>query len=255
MTNGVLLFAHSNDLFDYSILADECARRVHKFLKVPVCLVTSDEKQYRHVDEVIKVKKPGSGNLRSFTQHQTGEFFNEDRYNSYSVSPFDRTLVIDVDYFLMSDRLNSVWDLSGFKVSHDAVNLAGNSITVTHGDLRQVWATILYFDRSEISRTLFELAGHVYMNWDFYAPFYSVPLQPRRNDFAFAIAVRLLEKKFKDVDTDLGISIVTANSTLNVVELTDDHSRFEMYENLEIKSDIHIINKSPILDLLNVHSL
>ena len=45
MTNGVLLFAHNNQKMDYVKLAIYCARKIKKYLNLPVALVT-DSKGY-----------------------------------------------------------------------------------------------------------------------------------------------------------------------------------------------------------------
>ena len=248
MNRGVLLFSHSNGLYDYGKLAIECARRVKKYLEVPITIVTSDELPTGDYS-VVHVEKPRSGNIRSFTNYHQADFLNGDRYSAYELSPYDKTLLIDVDYLLMTSDLSRVWEQEGFKIATNATTIHGQSINVAY-DIVQVWATTILFDKSDISQRAFSLAKHVYLNWNFYAPFYGIPLTPIRNDFVFAIMIKLLERVYPGVETDLGVTLVTAGKNLNLIELTDQTARFEKYESTLITSDVHVINKESLYDHL-----
>jgi hypothetical protein len=54
------------------------------------------------------------------------------------------------------------------------------------------WATILYFTKSEMAKTIFDLTSHIKENYEYYRNVYDITESKFRNDYAFSIAVHML---------------------------------------------------------------
>ena len=117
-------------------MAVYAAKRVKHFLKVPVAVVTNDVNQLSEndktkiVDSVIEVFD--SSPFTKFFYDGSGtsvnlQWNNVSRSNAYNLSPFDETLVIDVDYIINSGVLSYCWnqphDLLIYKDSFDFYTL------------------------------------------------------------------------------------------------------------------------------------
>jgi hypothetical protein len=61
------------------------------------------------------------------------------------------------------------------------------------------WATAIYFKKSEKAEQLFNLVEYIKQNWTFYKLTYDFPGSLFRNDYAFSIAIHILNGF---VDTD-----------------------------------------------------
>ena len=113
MNRGVLLFAQNNAEIDYVKLATFSARQIKKFLDVPVSIVTdsldavTDPEVF---DKIILIDAQLEQNSRFFydgsDKHSKLVWKNGARSNCYNLTPYDETLVIDVDYVVNSNFLN-----------------------------------------------------------------------------------------------------------------------------------------------------
>ena len=100
MNNGVLCFANNNNKVNYILQAQELATRVRKYLDLPTSIVTSTPEQVdtTYFDKIITVEHP-SGNYKRYydgaSTHTNISFNNAGRINSFDISPYDQTLVLD----------------------------------------------------------------------------------------------------------------------------------------------------------------
>ena len=213
MTRGVLLHAHNNDEIDYALIALCNAFAIKSHLKVPICLNTDEGtlnwlRQERGAlvdrafDEIVISYVPPSPGTRRFcdtpsTSH-TLLWHNKNRLDSYALSPFDETLLIDADYLILDDTLNCVWGSP-----HD-VMLNRRVIPLNHGPvpshelwleptgIEMCWATCVYFRKTTAAATFFNILFHVRQHYGYYSMVYGFPVQLYRNDFAFSIATHML---------------------------------------------------------------
>ena len=90
-------------------------------------------------------------------------FYNINRSTVYNQSPYDETLVIDVDYLICNNTLNAVWnhkeDLLINKKSFDLLSgRHDNSFDrVDDFGIDFYWATAFYFKKSEETQIFFNL--------------------------------------------------------------------------------------------------
>lgn len=204
------MYAVNNGVVNYLNLAKFNARLVKRHLNVPVSLVTNEDTLKDEAaaeckelfDRLITVDDAYSYNPRSFkdTRYYSvqGQFHNKARASAYELSPYDETLLIDVDYLIYDDSLSGCWgSLAPLRMNRDAVRVGGTEITGTERWLspfgpRMYWATVIYFQRSPEAELFFDLVNHAKENWNFYAARYQFPGHLYRNDYAVSVAAHTL---------------------------------------------------------------
>lgn len=210
MTTGALIFAHNNSLIDYTKLAVFCAQRIKRFLGIPVTIATDNidyllENFPDHpFDTIVEVKSEVSGTRMFYDGSLYGKntFWNNvTRYRTYDISPYDRTLLIDSDYIINSDFLKTILERDAefqiFKDSFDICSWRDMTWTqrINSYSIPFYWATVVIFDKTEINRSFFDLISYIKQNWQYFKVLYSIDYGSFRNDFAFSIAIHIMNGK------------------------------------------------------------
>jgi hypothetical protein len=203
MSKGALMFAYNND-FDYLSMADVAAGLVKKNLGIPTTVVTDEaslkNKNIKYIDNIITKESTG-GNTRSFMlpgSTITTTWRNLNRSDAYELTPYDQTLMLDSDYFTFSDRLRHVFSTEHEFLCFDRVSDVTGQDTyesdqlIGKYSLPMIWATAVYFTKSEFSELVFEFVKVIRENYRYYSLLYNFPQRPFRNDFAFSIALHTL---------------------------------------------------------------
>jgi len=210
MTQGVLLFAQNNSRVDYVKQAMFCAKRIKEYLKLPVCLVTPnveylDEYYPNHknyFDHIVKQQKSRDIQYKKFRDglysEKQLEWHNLSRADAYDLTPFDETIVMDTDVIICNDTLlecfNSTQDFMIAKESKDlkVERHIPAFQKVSDRSINMVWATLFYFKKNSTTKILFDLIKHIKENYNFYRLTYKISEKKYRNDFAFSIAIHIL---------------------------------------------------------------
>jgi hypothetical protein len=213
-SKGVLLYAHNNEEIDYVKIAAVNAAMIRRNLNVPVTLV-SDESTIRWAEQsipkfntlfeqVITHKRDWvyqQRNMRVFRDTQQNiknlPFYNCDHWEAYWLSPYEETLFIDADYLIMSPVLNNCWgSRQEFLINDDFAELFPGRESVPRRidefSIKMYWATVMYFKRAPLAEAIFALVEKVFRNYKYYADLYQLPSSMFRNDYAFSIAVHIL---------------------------------------------------------------
>lgn len=211
---GILLFAHNNREIDYVRIASVAARYAKKNLQVPVSLVTDqgtidwavsqDPEIISVFDTVILTdflpnivnqdKRFYDGSI----DYKKTKFNNGFRTLAYDLSPYEKTLVMDIDLLIMNDRLKHIWDTDvDFMINPNHFNLAQDRDDFEFkrtGDysIDFYWATIFYFEKTIWTKSFFDLCQHIVENYDFYVFTYQLPAHLMRNDYVFSIAIHIM---------------------------------------------------------------
>ena len=207
-SKGVFLFAKNNGQLDYVKQAVFLAKRIKKYLNVPVSLATDSpvylEETYGtdDFDKIIKLDYTDERNLRYFydgaMSKKKGGFKNANRASAYELSPYDETLLLDTDYIISNNLLESVFesdaDFMIYKKSSD-ISQARNEDEFQKIDDVSVdfyWATVVFFKKTETNKKFFDLVKHIEDEWHHYRRTYQVKSHLFRNDFAFSIAIHIM---------------------------------------------------------------
>lgn len=275
MSKGALIFAHNNAGVDYTTLALYCALRVQRFLKIPVSIVTDnvkwlEEKYPNHpFDKVIEIKKePATQKLfyDGSMASQKLEWNNMTRYQAYDLSPYDTTMVLDSDYILCSDILKIAFDrdepLQLYRNSFDLSTWRGDQYErINKYSIPFYWATVFVFQKNDLTRAFFDLVSYIKTNWVYFKVLYSIESSVYRNDFAFSIAIHIMNGKQEGdfaielpgkmtylEDRDIAVDI--HDTTIKF--LTQKENRLGEYIAGIIDGvDVHVMNKISLSRIIN----
>jgi hypothetical protein len=277
MSNGALIFAHNNTGIDYTKLAVYAATRVKQYLEIPVSIVTDNvqwlESEYPNhpFDRVIEIPSESSTQKLFFDgtlSYKTLEWKNLTRSRAYDLTPYDKTLILDSDYIISSDILKNAFKLDvPFQIYKHSFDLASWRDTKEFARINQYsipfyWATVVVFEKSFITQTFFDLITYIKQNWLYFRVLYSIEASAFRNDYAFSIAIHIMNGKMsgdfaielpgsmtyiKDKDILLNIK----DSSMNfLVEKKDYLGEYVAAKTTGI--DVHVMNKSSLIRVIDV---
>jgi hypothetical protein len=207
-SKGVVVFARNNGKLDYVKQAVYLAKRVKKYLNLPISIITDSENYLRDnfdidvFDKVINVSFTDSDNNRAYfdgsLSHKTAPFKNDMRDEIYILSPYDETLLLDTDYILCNSLLLNCFDaqndLMMFKDSYDLSFYRDTTEFqyISDYSIDFYWATVVFFRKTPNTRVFFDLIRHIKEEWNHYRRIYQIGSTLFRNDFAFSIAVHIM---------------------------------------------------------------
>lgn len=249
---------------------------------LPVCLITSPgdwawfEKNFEGTPEQLEeafdeVVLADSGYQRNQRTHYDSpwhqfisEFRNGNKHQVYNLSPYDQTLLLDIDYILQNDHLGYVFNTdSAVTLYHRAENLIGESPAPAQQYLNDLgipmlWSTVIYFNKNhDLSKMFFDLWAHIADNYEFYQFLYNFPGRMFRTDFCVSIAAHIINgmregELIDDFDQPMIYmsqrdDIVKINSADDWIYMVND--REVAWENSLTRiagENVHVMNKRAI---------
>jgi hypothetical protein len=219
---GVLVYARNNSQIDYVKQAIFLAKRVHKYLDLPVSVVTDSidyiNKSYPQdknlFDHIIPMRFDGAYDDKSVLSpgenHSIRHFYdgslvykrlewkNNARSTAFHASPYEETLLLDSDIVIC----NSFWtecfkQKKDFLAYRDCVDL----LDINRGDdFRRIsdtsvdfyWASAVFFRKTSENEIFFGLVKHIQDNWRHYCRIFQINTSYFRNDYAFSIAIHIM---------------------------------------------------------------
>lgn len=190
-SKGCLIAAFNTEEINYTQQAIESAERVKKYLNIPVTIVTDDNTLSY---EKLIVERPAN-NKRSSLNNAPKDWYNLIRTQLYDLSPYDRTLIIDSDFYISTNNLlPHILSSRDFLITKDIYDVALGNVKIEKiisSPLPMYWATVMIFNKSNEAMTIFEIAKHVQKHYAYYAALYGFHTKPIRNDYIFSIACHL----------------------------------------------------------------
>lgn len=258
MTCGVVFFAFNSGPIDYVRIARWNAANVHRHLNLPVTLITDAPVDDPIFDRVILIDNAQADQRIFFDQDRLVPWRNRGRCAAYELSPYDTTLLLDVDYVVASSKLLHLPGSSKDFVCHQrALDITQSTDTVeTFGQHRMPmsWATVIKFNRSYITEQIFDIMAMVQNNYPHYADLYKFRHAPFRNDYALSIALALVNGHSVDPVFDCPWPLLNVNPAHEVRQIDEDYyeirytkmvgqenktARIAVY-----KQDLHVMGKS-----------
>lgn len=287
MSRGIIFFACNNDKIDYLKLAYLAATFTKLNMpNISISIITDEEsinwdfyKDNKNnfnklIDNIIiqKNKKniTNKKNIRIYrdTHYHSvnADFKNLTRSNAFDLSPYDETLLLDVDYFILNDVLNSVWGCEeDLLINSEAINLhykklEGPEFRLNPYGIKMYWATAIYFKKTQRIKLLFDFVQHIKEHWDFYKLVYDFPGGLFRNDYAFAIALHVLNGFLENneikplpggpiltlTDKDQ-LHIINSKNKLHVF-VNNTRENWKFYAHTINGINVHCMNKLSILN-------
>ena len=221
MTRGVLLFAENTDI-NYPDQAEILARSIKANGNVSITLVTNDEIHSEYFDTVSQV--PAS----------EGTWKINNRINAYDISPYDETIVMDVDMFCPVD-LNEYFDLLSdedlwfttkvYTYRNTPVHSVYYRRSVVNNNLPNTYVGMYYFKKSLKASKFFDTLKEVHNNWQEYYP----NLTPHKTQDWASI----------DISTSISLHILDYNITEYDIGFV--HLKPRVHD-CDLPEDIHFVN-------------
>jgi len=266
MTRGALLFAFNSSKVDYYAMAEFTAKRIEHFLNLPVTVITSPQSipfvgKY-NFDKVISIPADTTNSYRNTL------WLNKGRYRAYELSPYDETLLIDVDYIVNSDRLLNVFDYMDEFACHESTSFmmvpdAGVEMMSPYS-YPTLWATVIGFKKTKKCQQIFECMRMVQENYQHYADIHGFVPEIFRNDYALTVAHKLVHGHLPDKRDILPWNLMHIGLKTQVYANQENDFNteytvvYDLWKNSKLKKeyitikdmDFHTINKEVFLGLL-----
>jgi hypothetical protein len=277
MKTGVLIYAHNNRSVDYAVMAIISGGLAKKHLSVPASLVTDPstmewmresgilEKATTVFENIIIVDRPNSDNQRRLhdgKENAVVPFLNSNRASAYELTPYDRTLLIDSDYLIFSNRLGEYWNVAEDIMIGESINDVYNNSRLGYHDryisdvgVKLYWATTVMFSKSETSKVFFNTVNFIKDNYQQFADIFRFDSRQFRNDIAFSIAKHILDGY--ETDTTLTLPPILSILDKDVLLDVSTSGKLTMLISTNLDSnyiaaaatdlDIHIMNKQSLI--------
>jgi hypothetical protein len=233
-SKGILAFASNTATTDYIGIAEQTLAVAKKQLGLPCTLITNTEE--------VSVNRRYDIDTQQFVQWN-----NFNRYQAYELSPYDETLVIDVDYLILDNKLLDI-----FKCPWDYVLQRSSHALTTNWDttmgpqsLPYVWATVFAFRKTPRAEQFFKLVERVQKNYGHYCALFNVRERNYRNDYAFAIADIILNG-YTIPTVSIPGSMLTVDQPINSITQSNDQLIVRDSERAYVipKTSLHIMSKT-----------
>ena len=175
-SRGIVAFAVNTETTNYVEIAERTLKLASKTLALPYTILSPE----------VNI----SNKRFDIDSNQFVQWNNFDRHSVYELSPYDETLVIDVDYLILDNSLNRIFDTSwDYLLQRHSYALTQEwPSTMGPNSLPFVWATVFAFRKTFRSKLFFHLVSRVQDNYEYYRNLFNIVERNYRNDYAFAIA-------------------------------------------------------------------
>jgi len=275
MSRGVVLIAQNNKEINYVEQAVFLAKRIKKYLNLPTSLITNDTEYLNkhnlniYFDNVITaeskpytIKKYKDGLI----YQNSLEFKNTNRSDVYDLTPYEETLLLDTDLIISDDLFVNCFTQSfDLLMYSNAFEISGWRDTgefefITDAGPKFYWATAIFFRKSVENKIFFDLVKHIQENWPHYKKLYQIVSPVFRNDFAFSIAVHIMNGyTANDFVKEMPGTLYYTTDRDELVKLEEDNFLFlvekeNQYEQFlaRIKGKtVHVMNKYSLNRVIN----
>lgn len=260
MTKGVILFAHNSPAYNYYKMAEFTAQRIEHFLKLPVTLITDEEslpENPKYNFDTIILEEPNKSNRREF-----GLWYNKDRFQAYQYSPYEKTIVLDVDYLVNSNKLLNLFNYDTDFMCHNKTtfltDLNAEQELISPYSFETLWATVIYFRKSTLAKNVFHALSMVQNNYQHYQYIHRFLDQMYRNDYALTLALRIANGHIIDRKNIIPWNLLHVPKTVKLLANGNEKYNtkfsilFDIKKNNKIKTnyfevndtDFHVMNKN-----------
>ena len=251
MTTGALIFARNNEQIDYEAMARWSADNIKRNLGIETHIVTDNSRN--------------DSGLRHFSDVGTVAWHNTNRTDSYRLSPWDRTLVLDADYVVASDQLKTLLNSNQEFLAHaHAYDITGvdnftglNEYGKYH--MPMSWASVMMFRRCEHAELIFDCMKMIKDNWKHYKNLYKISSSTYRNDHALSIALIITSgQTLEHLSIPWGLASLTPKH--RVTQIAQDSYRVEYQDqNNRLRwivlnnQDFHAMGKQHLENIIDPH--
>lgn len=264
MTKGVLLFAFNTVDYNYVKMAEYATKRINHFLNLPVTLVTSDKEYKNNLFDKIVYTEANTNNKK-----EGKVWINKDRFKAYELSPYDTTLLLDVDYVVNSNKLSNLFEIVDDICVHNTTEFFMQPNTpyefLSSYSYQTAWATVVCFKKTSKSKQVFDCVKMIQENYNHYANLYNFVAGTFRNDYAITIALHIVNGHLLPKSDIIPWNLLHVGRNTSIYKNNDDvlcqefTVIFDNWKRGKIKKeyidfkniDFHVINKDNFVELLS----
>ena len=180
-SRGIVAIAANTETTDYVAIAEQTVPLAGQVLGLPYTIITEEQ-----LSEYAYTNFRYDRDSEEFVQWR-----NIGRNLAYELTPYDETLVIDIDYIVQDRELLKVFELDwDYILMRDARSLNDDYVPPLMGlhGLPFVWATVFAFRKTPRAELFFSLIKRIQANYHYYRELFNVESRQYRNDYAFAMA-------------------------------------------------------------------
>ena len=235
-SRGILAFAYNVATIDYVSIANQTLKLASKKLNLPYTLITDNE-----------LVNNTTNTRYDIDSKQFIHWRNVGRHCAYDLTPYEETLVIDVDYLVLDQNLNKVFETDwDYLLARDSVALTEDwPVSMGENSLPYVWATVFAFRKTKKAKLFFDLVGRIQRNYSYYSALFNVRERNYRNDYAFAMADIILN----------GYTIENKSIPGKIIAINQPISKMYFHNNQIVvkeksgsfvlpKTNLHVMSKS-----------
>jgi|TARA_Y100000996_G_scaffold407719_1_gene385688 hypothetical protein len=245
MKQGVLLFCFNTPVCEYHRILERCVALIKKNLKLEITVVTN-------LETFKKIKPLGMINYKLIENDTSNKllgkpWYQVERHMAYELSPYDKTILMDIDYFCFTDNLLELLKLDDDFLIHDKVYdiVAGEKgFEFTRDSIIPIlWATVIVFKKTQYTKRIFDLVNYVKENYQHFCLLYRLSHRNFRNDYAFSIAINqangYMMPKF------LPGRLPMLSRSAKVLQITDNSLVYQYKNKIGVleNQDVHVLNK------------
>jgi hypothetical protein len=208
-SRGILAFANNTAETDYRAIAEQTVKLASRVWGLPYTILSTES-------ELSNTRY--NTDLGKFV-----EWRNFGRCQAYRLSPYDETIVMDVDYVVQDKEILKIfdqpWDYMLQRHSH-STDPEYPAVMGPHS-LPFVWATVFAFRRSNRAEQFFNLVERIQNNYNYYRELFNIVERNYRNDYAFAIADTILNGFTVGTQTIPG-SMLTVDRAIESISINNN---------------------------------
>jgi hypothetical protein len=276
MNRGIVIYAHNNRTVDYALMAIISGGLAKKYLSISVSLITdeatldwmkqSDKLNLAKLvfEKIIITERPKTNNHRMLHDGSAGmtvPFVNTNRNSVWDLTPYDRTLLIDSDFFVFTDNLLKYLEGDDDVMIGEAINdiydnkrLGYLDRNVSETGVKLYWATTVIFNKNKNAKIFFDTVNHVKENYQHYGDVYRYDSRQYRNDIAFSVTKHILDG-FEETNIGRLPPVLSALDKDILYDVDNNKLKFLINHRLDnnycaatiSNTDIHIMNKQSII--------
>ena len=235
-SRGIVAFAYNTSTTNYEAIAHQTLSVASCRLGLPYTLITEDT-----------VPCTVDNNRYDIDLEQFVQWRNQGRYLAYKLSPYDETIVIDVDYLVLDQNLLEIfkqpWDYLLQRNSHALTQ--SWPTTMGPNSLPYIWATVFAFRKTARAEQFFKLVERVQKNYSYYRLLFNMQERNYRNDYAFAVADTILNGYTVGTNSIPG-SILAVDQSINFIQIKDSQLIIKDSNQAYVvpRTNLHIMSKA-----------
>lgn len=173
-TKGVLMYACNTANINYLTIACLNVSLIRSNMgDIPITIVTDQNS----IDSLCDISKGviDSADIVLTSSSDIGnemQYVNNDDSTWLETSPYDETIVIDPDYLILNDTLNTLWGInSDMAVIDETMHVDSSTPTTAYvnhkRDLKLIWGAAVYFKKTAFTKHFFNTMRIVTANYEY----------------------------------------------------------------------------------------